>query len=204
MRHEMSLRGGIFNDAVDLFDTKLRDVLNTLLRQGLSEGSVTLKVNVELWNVGEQDENGIYHETNKTHFDYNVTSAITQKNKSNGEVKEMLKLRCVDGQLELRDLDENTLFDIVEGGVQDERSPTETAHLVDSHYSRSFGRPPDAEMREFIQNAAENGLTADELINCMTAAVVTYGFGAYERDYRKVFVAEARKVWKMKKKKASP
>lgn len=114
MRHEMSLRGGIFNDAVDLFDTKLRDVLNTLLRQGLSEGSVTLKVNVELWNVGEQDENGIYHETNKTHFDYNVTSAITQKNKSNGEVKEMLKLR---------DLDENTLFDIVEGGVQDGAQP---------------------------------------------------------------------------------
>ena len=46
----------------------------------------------------------------------------------------------------------------------------------------------------------------DELINCMTAAVVTYGFGAYERDYRKVFVVEARKVWKMKngKEKASP
>ena len=123
MRHEMSLRGGIFNDAVDLFDTKLRDVLNTLLRQGLSEGSVTLKVNVELWNVGEQDENDIYHETNKTQFEYNVTSAITQKNKSNGEVKEMLKLRCVDGQLELRDLDENTLFDIVEGGVQDGAQP---------------------------------------------------------------------------------
>lgn len=82
-----------------------------------------------------------------------------------------------------------------------ERSPTETAHLVDSHYSRSFGRPPDNEMREFIRNAAENGL-----INCMTAAVVTYGFGAYERDYRKVFVSEARKIWKMKngKKKASP
>lgn len=123
MRHEMSLRGGIFNDAVDLFDTKLRDVLNSLLRQGLSEGSVTLKVNVELWNVGEQDEVGIYRETNKTHFDYNVTSSITQKNKSNGEVKETLKLRCVDGQLELRDLDENTLFDIVEGGVQDGAQP---------------------------------------------------------------------------------
>ena len=87
-----------------------------------------------------------------------------------------------------------------------ERSPAETAHLADSHYSRSFGRSPDAEMREFIRNAAEHGLTADELINCMTAAVVPYGFGAYERDYRKVFVAEARKVWKMKngKKKASP
>ena len=27
MRHEMSLRGGIFNDAVDLFDTKLMDCL---------------------------------------------------------------------------------------------------------------------------------------------------------------------------------
>lgn len=117
MRHEMSLRGGIFNDAVDLFDTKLRYVLNTLLRQGLSEGSVTLKVNVELWTVGEQDEDGVYHDTNKTHFDYNVSSAVTQKSKSNGEVKEMLKLRCVDGQLELRDLDENTLFDLVEGGA---------------------------------------------------------------------------------------
>ena len=61
-------------------------------------------------------------------------------------------------------------------------------------------------MREFIRKAAENGLTLDELLNCMTAAVVTHGFGAYERDYRKVFVAEARKIWKMKngKKKASP
>lgn len=38
MRHEMSLRGGIFNDAVDLFDTKLRDVLNTLLQAGLERG----------------------------------------------------------------------------------------------------------------------------------------------------------------------
>lgn len=86
------------------------------------------------------------------------------------------------------------------------RSPTETAHLIDLHYRRSFGRPPDAEMREFIRKAAENGLTLDELLNCMTAAVVTYGFGAYERDYRKVFVAEARKIWKMKngKEKASP
>ena len=37
----------------------------------------------------------------------------------NGAVAEQLKLRKVDGQLELRDLDENTLFDIVEGGVQD-------------------------------------------------------------------------------------
>ena len=123
MRHEMSLRGGIFNGAVNLFDDKLQDVLFTLVRQGLSEGSVTLKVNVELWTVGEQDEDGVYHDTNKTHFDYNVSSAVTQKSKSNGEVKEMLKLRCVDGQLELRDLDENTLFDIVEGGVQDGAQP---------------------------------------------------------------------------------
>ena len=114
MRHEMSLRGGIFNDAVDLFDTKLRDVLNTLLRQGLSEGSVTLKLNVELWTVGEQDEDGVYHDTNNTHFDYNVSSAVTQKSKSNGEVADMLKLRVVDGQLELRDMDENTIFDLVE------------------------------------------------------------------------------------------
>ena len=44
------------------------------------------------------------------------------------------------------------------------RSPTETAHLVDSHYSRSFGRPPDNEMREFIRNAAEHGLARMSVI----------------------------------------
>ena len=113
MKHDLSLRGEIFNDAVELFDLKLRDVLNTLLRQGLTDGSVTLKLNVELWTVGEQDEDGVYHDTNKTHFDYNVSSAVTQKSKSNGEVADMLKLRVVDGQLELRDLDENTIFDLV-------------------------------------------------------------------------------------------
>lgn len=115
MKHDLSLRGEIFNDAVELFDLKLRDVLNTLLRQGLTDGSVTLKLNVELWTVGEQDEDGVYHDTNKTHFDYNVSSAVTQKSKSNGEVADMLRLRVVDGQLELRDLDENTIFDLVEG-----------------------------------------------------------------------------------------
>lgn len=115
MKHDLSLRGEIFNDAVELFDLKLRDVLNTLLRQGLTDGSVTLKLNVELWTVGEQDEDGVYHATNKTHFDYNVSSAVTQKSKSNGEVADMLRLRVVDGQLELRDLDENTIFDLVEG-----------------------------------------------------------------------------------------
>ena len=112
MKHDLSLRGEIFNDAVELFDLKLRDVLNTLLRQGLTDGSVTLKLNVELWTVGEQDEDGVYHDTNKTHFDYNVSSAVTQKSKSNGEVADMLRLRIIDGQLELRDLDENTLFDM--------------------------------------------------------------------------------------------
>lgn len=115
MKHDLSLRGEIFNGAVELFDLKLHDVLNTLLRQGLTDGCVTLKLNVELWTVGEQDEDGVYHDTNKTHFDYNVSSAVTQKSKSNGEVADMLKLRVVDGQLELRDLDENTIFDLVEG-----------------------------------------------------------------------------------------
>lgn len=115
MKRDLSLRGEIFNDAVGLFDLKLHDVLNTLLRQGLTDGCVTLKLNVELWTVGEQDEDGVYHDTNKTHFDYNVSSTVTQKSKSNGEVANMLKLRVVDGQLELRDLDENTIFDLVEG-----------------------------------------------------------------------------------------
>ena len=59
MKYEMSLRGSIFDSAVKLFDDKLRGVLNDLLRQGLSEGSVTLKVDVDLWRVEEVDEEGI-------------------------------------------------------------------------------------------------------------------------------------------------
>ena len=116
MRHELSLRGGIFDGAVNLFDDKLRGVLNDLLRQSLSEGSVTLKVDVSLLCEAEEDEEGIPHSISNPYFEYNVTSANTQKDNSIGEVKQQLKLRRVDGQLELRDLDENTLFDIVEGG----------------------------------------------------------------------------------------
>lgn len=118
VKHEMSLRGSIFDGAVKLFDDKLRGVLNDLLRQGLSEGSVTLKVDVSLFCETEVDEDGVPHLISKPYFEYNVASAITQKDKSGGEVKQQLKLRRVDGQLELRDLDENTLFDIVEGGKQ--------------------------------------------------------------------------------------
>lgn len=119
MKHEMSLRGSIFDSACKLFDDKLRGVLDDLLRQGLSEGSVTLKVDIKIWRVDDYDEEGMPYTVDKPYFEYNVASAITQKDKSSGEVKEQLKLRRVDGQLELRDLDENTLFDIVEGGVRD-------------------------------------------------------------------------------------
>lgn len=117
VKYEMSLRGSIFDGAVSLFDDKLRGVLDDLLRQGLSEGSVTLKVDVDLWRVEEVDEEGIPHSINKPYFKFNVTSAITQKDKSSGDVNQQLKLRRVDGQLELRDLDENTLFDLLEGGA---------------------------------------------------------------------------------------
>ncbi len=87
MKRELSLRGEIFDQAVKDFDLKLCDVLSTLLRQGLTDGSVTLKVDVKLWSVGEQDEDGVYHDINKTYFDYNVSSAVTQK-------KQVQRQRC--------------------------------------------------------------------------------------------------------------
>lgn len=107
MRHEMSLRGGIFNGAVNLFDDKLQDVLFTLVRQGLCEGEVTLKVSIDLARKEIIDEDGMPHDVDQPYFAYSCTSSITQKDKVSGAVAE---------QLELRDLDENTLFDIVEGG----------------------------------------------------------------------------------------
>lgn len=77
--------------------------------------------------------------------------------------------------------------------------------LVIPHYRRSFGVHPGAEVRGFIRNAAENGLTAAELVNCMTAVRLAYVFGTSETACRKAFMDEARKVWKMKngKEKAS-
>ena len=111
----MSLRGGIFNGAVNLFDDKLQDVLFTLVRQGLCEGEVTLKVSIDLARKEIIDEAGMPHDVDQPYFAYSCTSSITQKDKVSGAVAEQLKLRKVDGQLELRDLDENTLFDIVEG-----------------------------------------------------------------------------------------
>ncbi len=78
------------------------------------------------------------------------------------------------------------------------RTPAETARLVYPHYRRSFGVHPGAEMRDFIRKAAENGLTADELVNCLTAVLLSYVFGAPEDACRKAFMAEARKVWKLK------
>lgn len=85
------------------------------------------------------------------------------------------------------------------------RAPAETVRLVIPHYRRSFGVHPGAEVRGFIRNAAENGLTAAELVNCLTAVRLTFVFGASEAVCRKAFMAEARKVWKMKngKEKAS-
>lgn len=73
------------------------------------------------------------------------------------------------------------------------------ARLVIPHYRRSFGVHPGAEVRGFIRNAAENGLTAAELVNCMTAVRLAYVFGASETACRKAFMAEARRVWKRKR-----
>lgn len=119
MKRELSLRGDTFADAAELFDMKLNDVLGALIRQGLTDGTVTLGVDVSLSPFHEQDEDGIYHDFDEAFFSYNVSSTVTQKSKAGGEVADRLKLRVVNGQLELRDLDENTIFDMVEGGVND-------------------------------------------------------------------------------------
>ena len=79
------------------------------------------------------------------------------------------------------------------------RAPAETVRLVIPHYRRSFGVHPGAEMRGFIRNAAENGLTAAEIVNCMTAVRLAYVFGASEAACRKAFMAEARRLWKRKR-----
>ena len=98
MRYELSLTGGTFAPAVEDFDRKLLLLLDMMRSRGL-------------------DEDGVVHDLLCPVFKYETAYRTAQKDKSTGRIGADLVLRVTDGgAMELRDREEDTIFDMVEGG----------------------------------------------------------------------------------------
>ena len=61
MRYDLSLRGDTFTPVVEAFDRRLLATLDRMRKQELTEGSVTLKISIELWKQFPIDEDGQEH-----------------------------------------------------------------------------------------------------------------------------------------------
>lgn len=98
MRYELSLRGDTFTPVVEAFDRRLLATLDRMRKQGLNEGSVTLKISIELRKQFPIDEDGQEHEIFVPTFDHEVSSQIVQKDKASGKIDEdFVLVRGADG-----------------------------------------------------------------------------------------------------------
>ena len=115
MRYELSLRGDTFTPVVEAFDRRLLATLDRMRKQGLNEGSVTLKISIELWKQFPIDEDGKEHEIFVPTFDHEVSSQIVQKDKASGKIDEdFVLVRGADGLPALVSRDSENIFDMVE------------------------------------------------------------------------------------------
>ena len=115
MRYELSLKGDTFTPVVEAFDRRLLATLDRMRKQGLQEGSITLKLNVELWKQFPIDEDGQEHEVFVPSFEHEVSSQIVQKDKASGKIDEdFVLVRGADGLPALVSRDSENLFDMVE------------------------------------------------------------------------------------------
>ena len=115
MRYELSLRGDTFTPVVEAFDRRLLATLDRMRKQGLQEGSITLRLNIELWKQFPIDEDGQEHEVFVPTFEHEVSSQIVQKDKASGKIDEdFVLVRGADGLPALVSRDSENLFDMVE------------------------------------------------------------------------------------------
>ena len=115
MRYELSLKGVTFTPVVEAFDRRLLATLDRMRKQGLNEGSVTLKISIELWKQFPIDEDGQEHEVFVPTFEHEVSSQIVQKDKASGKIDEdFVLVRGADGMPALVSRDSENLFDMVE------------------------------------------------------------------------------------------
>lgn len=115
MRYDLSLKGDTFTPVVESFDRRLLATLDRMRKQGLQEGSITLRLNIELWKQFPIDEDGQEHEIFVPTFDHEVSSQIVQKDKASGKIDEdFVLVRGADGLPALVSRDSENLFDMVE------------------------------------------------------------------------------------------
>ena len=124
MRYELSLKGDTFTPVVEAFDRRLLATLDRMRRQKLTEGSITLKISIDLEQEFPIDEDGqehevfvptFDHEVFVPTFDHEVSSQIVQKDKTSGKIdKDFVLVRGADGLPALVSRDSENLFDMVE------------------------------------------------------------------------------------------
>lgn len=115
MRYDLSLKGDTFTPVVEAFDRRLLATLDRMRRQKLTEGSITLKISIDLEQEFPIDEDGQEHEVFVPTFDHEVSSQIVQKDKTSGKIDEdFVLVRGADGLPALVSRDSENLFDMVE------------------------------------------------------------------------------------------
>ena len=115
MRYDLSLKGDTFTPVVEDFDRRLLATLDRMRRQKLTEGSITLKISIDLEQEFPIDEDGQEHEVFVATFEHEVSSQIVQKDKTSGKIDEdFVLVRGADGLPALVSRDSENLFDMVE------------------------------------------------------------------------------------------
>ena len=115
MRYDLSLKGDTFTPVVEDFDCRLLATLDRMRRQKLTEGSITLKISIDLEQEFPIDEDGQEHEVFVPTFEHEVSSQIVQKDKVSGKIDEdFVLVRGADGLPALVSRDNVNLFDMVE------------------------------------------------------------------------------------------
>lgn len=115
MRYELSLKGDTFTPVVEAFDRRLLATLDRMRRQKLTEGSITLKISIDLEQEFPIDEDGQEHEVFVPTFEHEVSSQIVQKDKASSKIDEdFVLVRGADGLPALVSRDSENLFDMVE------------------------------------------------------------------------------------------
>lgn len=115
MRYELSLASDTFTPAVEAFDRQLLVLLKRMRKQNINEGSISFKINIELWKQFPVDEHGNEREIFVPVFNHEVSSQLTQKDKQSGKIdQDFVLVLGADGLPAMYSRDTNNLFDMVE------------------------------------------------------------------------------------------
>lgn len=115
MRYGLSLASETFTPAVEAFDPQLLVLLKRMRKQNINEGSISLKINIELWKQFPVDEHGNEREIFVPVFNHEVSSQLTQKDKQSGKIdQDFVLVLGADGLPAMYSRDTNNLFDMVE------------------------------------------------------------------------------------------